>query len=349
MKKISINLIAIICCVLVFSIASNAQTFGSSNVAESVKQMKKLEFLEGEWEGTGWRMSEKGKRLSVNTFENAKYKLGGSVMVIEGLGKVGDKVVHDALAFVKYDDKKKKIVIKTFIQNGSSIEMYPEVSENKLVWGFKIPNRGETRFTVIRNEKGNWFEIGEFSRDGGKTWIKTLEMELSKVGKKKKVANVEAKRTAAMKKLDFLVGTWKGKGWIMNREGRQIFTITESLKRKLDGQIVVVDGLGKSIDKATGKERIVHQAYGVFSYDAESDKIKFRWYKAAGGEEDQTTIDISENTFSWSFEVPEFNVTTRFTETINEKGNWLEIGEASRDGGKTWFKFFEMELSKVSD
>jgi len=180
MKKMSSNLIAIICCVLVFSFAASAQRFDSTNVAESKKAMKQLEFLEGEWEGMGWRMSETGKRLNVKTFEKARYKLGGSVMLIEGLGKVGDKVVHDALAFVQYDGKQKKIVIKTFIQ-GSSIEMYPEVSKNKLVWGFKIPNIGETRFTVVLNEQGNWFEIGEFSRDGGKTWMKTLEMELKKV------------------------------------------------------------------------------------------------------------------------------------------------------------------------
>lgn len=343
------NFVTFLCCILSLSFVINAQTFGSADVSESIKQLKQLEFLEGEWEGMGWRMSEKGERLYVKSYEKVKYKLGGSVMVIEGLGKVGDEVVHDALAFVKYDSKKKKIVIQTFIQNGSSLEMSPEVSENKLVWGFKIPNVGETRFTVIRNEKGNWFEIGEFSRDDGKTWMKTLEMELSKVGSKKSVENLEAKRTAAMKKLDFLVGDWEGKGWIIKQSGRQTFTIKESMKPKLDGQIVVVDGLGKSKDEKSGKEKIVHQAYGVFSYDADEDKIKFRWYKADGGEEGETYPDFAENKMIWKLDVPEYNVTTKFTEVITKEGNWLEIGEASRDGGKTWFKFFEMELSKVSD
>ena len=161
--------------------------------------------------------------------------------------------------------------------------------------------------------------------------------------------DIEAKRTAAMKKLDFLVGTWKGKGWIILPSGREPFTVTEKMERKLDGQIVVVDGLGKSKDEKTGKERIVHQAYGIFSYDAGADKIKFRWYKAVGGEENETTIEVSENKFIWGFDIPENGVKVKFTEIINEKGNWLEIGEVTRDGGKTWFKFFEMELSKVSE
>ena len=347
MKKISINLITIFCCLFVFSFAVNAQKYGSSNVSEGIKQMSKLAFLEGEWEGIGWRMSAKGERVYVKTYEKAKYKLGGSIMIIEGLGKKGNKIVHNGFAFIKYDEKQKSIVLKAYSKNGNSLEMLPKVSENKVIWGFKLPSGGQTRFTVVLNEKGNWLEIGEYSRDGGKTWIKTLEMELSKVGSKKKIANLEAKRAAAMKKLDFLIGSWKGKGWIIGQNGRQTFTVKESLKRKLNGQIVVVDGLGKSVDKKTGKERIVHQAYGVFSYDANVDKIKFRWYKAETGEEDETTIDVSNNKLVWGFDIPQSGVKVKFTEIINEKGNWLEIGEVTRDGGKTWFKFFEMELEKV--
>lgn len=165
----------------------------------------------------------------------------------------------------------------------------------------------------------------------------------------KEKEEIKAKRIAELKKMDFLVGTWKGKGWIMTQNGRQTFTVTESLERKLNGQIIVVDGLGKSKDEKTGEERIVHQAYGVFSFDSESGKIKFRWYKAENGEEDETIIQPDGNKLSWGFDVPENGIKVKFTERINEKGNWEEIGETSRDGGKTWFKFFEMELSKVSE
>jgi len=160
---------------------------------------------------------------------------------------------------------------------------------------------------------------------------------------------LETDRVAGLKKMDFLVGTWKGSGWLIGQSGRQTFTVTESLTPKLGGQIIVVEGLGKSRDEKTGEERIIHQAYGIFSYDKASENVKFRWYKAEGGGEDATTIQISANKIVWGFDVPVNGSKVKFTESINEKGNWFEIGEVSRDGGKSWFRFFEMELSKVSD
>jgi hypothetical protein len=161
-------------------------------------------------------------------------------------------------------------------------------------------------------------------------------------------AGSDAKRLAEMQELEFLVGTWKGTGWVLTQNGKQTSAITETFQYKLGGQIAVVDGLGIAKDEKTGKERITHQAYGVFSYDKGSEKIKFRWYKAETGEEDETLIEISDKTINWGFEVRESGTKIKFTFRINEKGNWFETGEVSRDGGKTWFRFLEMELSKVS-
>lgn len=162
----------------------------------------------------------------------------------------------------------------------------------------------------------------------------------------KKEENVDDKRKAAMKKLDFLIGDWEGKGWIQIGRERKEFTTRESLTSKLNGKIVVVEGLGKSKDEKTGVERIVHNAYGIFSYNEEMGKLQFRFFREAG-DDGQTTPEFGENTFVWGFEVPESGATIRFSERINEKKNWLEIGEVSMDKGKTWFKFFEMELSRI--
>lgn len=160
--------------------------------------------------------------------------------------------------------------------------------------------------------------------------------------------DLDAKRLAEMKKLDFLIGTWKGTGWVLTQNGRESFTITETLQLKLGGQIAVVDGLGTGKNVKTGEEKIVHQAYGVFSYDKESGKLKFRWYKAETGEEGETIIQVSDKIINWGLDVRENGIKIKFTIGINEKGNWSEIGELSRDGGKTWLKFLEMELSKVT-
>jgi hypothetical protein len=151
-----------------------------------------------------------------------------------------------------------------------------------------------------------------------------------------------------MKQLEILAGIWKGTGWAMTQQGRQTSNITETFQYKLGGQIAVVDGLGTTKDEKTGAERITHQAYGVFSYDKESGKIKFRYYKAETGEEGETLIQVIDKGITWGFDVNETGSKVRFTMRINEKGNWHEIGEFSRNSGKTWMKFMEMELSKVS-
>lgn len=159
---------------------------------------------------------------------------------------------------------------------------------------------------------------------------------------------IEAKRKAEMKKLDIMIGTWKGTGWVITQNGRQTSNITETFQYKLGGQIAVVEGLGISKDEKTGAERLTHQAYGVFSYDKTSGKLKFRYYKAETGEEGETLINIVDKSFTWGFDVNETGSKVKFTMRINEKGNWHEVGEFSRDGGKTWVKFMEMVLSKAS-
>src|SRR3974377_2170985 len=59
---------------------------------------------------------------------------------------------------------------------------------------------------------------------------------------------------AEMKKLDWLVGQWKGGGWIqMAPQGRKEFTEAETVQSKLDGLVFLIDGQGKS--KARDKNR----------------------------------------------------------------------------------------------
>lgn len=156
-----------------------------------------------------------------------------------------------------------------------------------------------------------------------------------------------AKRLAEMKKLDFLVGTWKGTGWVLTQNGRQTSNISETFLYKLGGQIAVVEGSGVTKDEKTGVERPTHQAFGIFSYDKVSGKIKFRYYKAETGDEGETIIEPVGKSITWGFDVSESGSKIKFVLQVNDQGKWVETGEFSRDGGKTWVKFMEMELSKV--
>ncbi len=159
----------------------------------------------------------------------------------------------------------------------------------------------------------------------------------------------DAKRLAEMKKLDFLVGTWKGTGWVMTQSGRQTSSITETFQYKMGGQLAVVEGSGLTKDEKTGVERPTHQAFGIFSYDKASGKIKFRYYKAETGEEGETIIEPVNKSIAWGFDIAETGSKVKFIQQVNDKGKWMETGEFSRDGGKTWIKFMETELSKVPE
>lgn len=160
-------------------------------------------------------------------------------------------------------------------------------------------------------------------------------------------AQVKPGNNAELKKLKFLAGTWKGTGWILTREGRQNSEVTETMQFKLGGQIAVVEGRGISRDEK-GVEKPTHQAFGVFSFDRSSGKIKLRFYKAETGEEGETLIEPVGKSISWGFDIPSSGSKVRFVQKISDQGKWVETGEVSNDGGKTWIKFMEMELTKVS-
>lgn len=171
------NLILILFC-LIFSSVTMAQ---SDSLTKQQEAMKKAGFLVGTWQGMGWIMFGQGKRETFTNTETVQSKINGTVLLVEGVGKNAEnKIVHNALATLSFDAEKQIYRWRAFTMNGDSVEAVPQISDKKFVWGFPLP-QGETRFTITLNEKGNWFEIGEFSPDGGKHWFKNFEMELKKV------------------------------------------------------------------------------------------------------------------------------------------------------------------------
>ena len=156
---------------------------------------------------------------------------------------------------------------------------------------------------------------------------------------------VPAAQRDAMKKLDFLVGQWKGEGWMEFAPGqRRTFKGTETVQGKLDGLLLAVEGrhLGRPDDK--GKEVVVHTAFGLVSYDEKAKRYRFQAFTGRGDHED-TEAKVSEGRLVWGTKVPQFG-DVRYTIKLDEKGRWFEVGEVSQDG-KAWRKFFEMTLERV--
>jgi hypothetical protein len=149
----------------------------------------------------------------------------------------------------------------------------------------------------------------------------------------------------AMKKLSVWLGQWKGEGSMQMGPGAaKKSLVDEKIEMKLDGTIMVVEGIGKNIDPTTKQETVVHNAFGIISYDVASKAYKFKTYTKEGRSTDAYFNIIAESKYEWGFDFPGGKY--KYTITLDPvKKIWNEIGEYSRDGA-TWMKTFEMNLVK---
>lgn len=139
---------------------------------------------------------------------------------------------------------------------------------------------------------------------------------------------------SAIKQLEFMVGQWKGSGWIMGRDGqRHNFIQTEDVQFKLDSTVILIEGLGKTGDVVT------HNAMAILSYNKAEENYKFHsWLSTGRG--GAFTGELKEGIFYW---YPGENI--RYVIHINQDGQWYEKGEMNRDG--SWFQFLEMTLDRA--
>ena len=148
-------------------------------------EMRKLDWLVGEWKGEASVLSGPGKgELALQT-ERVQSRQGGKILVVEGLGKrkladgTGGDVIHDAFGVIWYDEQAKKYDFNAWTAQRGYVDAWFEAGDNSAQWGFDIPN-GKIRFTIKLTDKGEWHEVGEYSPDGNR-WFQTIDMKLAKV------------------------------------------------------------------------------------------------------------------------------------------------------------------------
>jgi len=154
--------------------------------AEQQEAMKKLQFLVGRWQGESWMEFAPGQRRTSRGTETVQSHLGGLLLTIEGIhrrpsenGREG-AVVHNAFAVVTYDDKAKRYRFQAYTGAGQHTDAEAKVGDGRLEWGLRIPGFGDVRYTITLNDKGQWSEIGEVSKDG-KEWRQFFAMTLDRV------------------------------------------------------------------------------------------------------------------------------------------------------------------------
>ncbi len=152
------------------------------------------------------------------------------------------------------------------------------------------------------------------------------------------VANAQTRETdktaqAEVKKLAFLVGEWKGTGWMMGQDQvKWSFDQTEKIFFKLDSTAILIEGLGKSNGK------IIHDALAIITSKGESDQYDFQSFLPSG-QKGTFNSELIDGVYYWY--PTEF---IRYIIRINERGQWVEVGEINKGGN--WYQFFEMTLDR---
>jgi hypothetical protein len=166
-------------------ILAAATCAGSASAqAAASSPMDRLDFLLGEWAGTGVMMRG-AARSEARVTERAERVAGGQAITLHGLGTIqppgaaAPRTVHDAYAVIWWDAARSRYELFAIRAGGEPIRTQPTVEENRVVWGFEDPHAGHIRFTMTRNAAGQWHELGERSADGV-GWTPFMEMTLDR-------------------------------------------------------------------------------------------------------------------------------------------------------------------------
>lgn len=167
------------------TICLSLTAFSQSAEFIQAEAMKKMSWWIGEWRGMATTRLAQGKIDSVLMHESIKSNLGGTILVIEGLGYrirnnvVTDEIVHHAFGVLSYDEKAGKYRWQAWrIPYGVYTEYVPEVGENAFNWGMNVP-QGKMRYNAKLESSGEWHETGEFSRDE-QSWFGVFDMRLTR-------------------------------------------------------------------------------------------------------------------------------------------------------------------------
>jgi hypothetical protein len=148
--------------------------------------------------------------------------------------------------------------------------------------------------------------------------------------------DVTAQRVA-MRKLEFLVGSWTGDATVSHGPGEpQKLKQAENVRMALDGLVMIIEG--------TGRDDLGHpvfNALATISFDDATSKYHFRAYNE--GRYLDTELTMTPNGFVWGFADGPLKATN--TMHLNDAGEWAEVTETTY-GSTPPHKSVEMTLHK---
>ncbi|MEN2280765.1 hypothetical protein AAGF08_01415 [Algoriphagus sp. SE2] len=150
----------------------NAQNYDLN--LEARNEVKKLDFLLGEWCGSGWMLNQSREKMNFEQNETVQLKINGTGILIEGIGTSEGQIVHNALAVITMAEGNGAYNFDSFLQSNQHGTFKAELIEDVLYW---YPTEN-VRYVTRINERGQWFEIGE--AHVGENWYQFFEMTLDK-------------------------------------------------------------------------------------------------------------------------------------------------------------------------
>ena len=157
------------------------------------------------------------------------------------------------------------------------------------------------------------------------------------------IAPTHGKQVAAMKKLQPMLGEWKGDGWIEMGPRRFDFESSEVFAEKAGGLAIVVEGLHR-MPMPDGSHRVVHNAVAMINFDAKAGRYRFITQLANGRAGDYEGTLTKEGDFRWV--IPDTPL-GKIVYTISiRNGEYRELGELISQAGDRK-QFFEMKLKRA--
>ncbi len=141
-----------------------------------------------------------------------------------------------------------------------------------------------------------------------------------------------------MKPFTWLVGNWKGSGWVMGVDGqKKSFTQKETIELLQNGTVITLKGIGMHGSDTT------HLAYAVLYWDLFSDNYKFLAF-TGDGRNTLSTAKEENQKLIWSLTMKDGR-TMKYSIWKNEQNQWKETGEILQEK-KPIIQFFEMILER---
>lgn len=152
---------------------SFSQSFATDTISKS--EISKLDFLIGNWKGNGWIMGRDRTKSEFVQSEKIQFKLDSTIILIEGLGKSNGIITHNAMAIISFNKEDTNYIFQSYVQNGQKGEFKGELVDGKFYWYLNE----NMRYIIWINENEQWYETGEFNREG--KWYQFFEMTLDRI------------------------------------------------------------------------------------------------------------------------------------------------------------------------